>query len=263
MDRRRFVKVCVGVAGAGALGAAGFATLRPLAQTPGATGLVRYYGALRTGGPAPRGVPYVPILVRDGVFVVRSAPFRHAGIDHDPLAWHRYCLPVGTSGLDRESGQDDTLRYWMPPERLKVLRPWYADKLGEPIRPEDFPDVGFGATFTWRSEGMPEERRLVGVLVRASSFEHVRDPVGSAKALDVAELAMLRERVFHEDFVAVNAACTHFCCKAGYKEAEKLARPRGAWEQVFCACHDSAFDLQRPVAYLYAPHEPIPQPAGV
>jgi Rieske Fe-S protein len=54
-------------------------------------------------------------------------------------------------------------------------------------------------------------------------------------------------------YVAVSSFCTHFCCAPGYREAEKLARPRAAWDNIFCTCHNSNYNYRQPVAFSFAP----------
>lgn len=59
--------------------------------------------------------------------------------------------------------------------------------------------------------------------------------------------------MFSGQFVAVSNWCTHFCATAGYDESEALARPRDAWDKVFCTAHNSVFEPREPVAYSFVP----------
>jgi hypothetical protein len=256
MDRRSFVKGAVGVAGVGALGAAGVAggltVVRPReaeAWSPW------YYGAHLLGGPAPNGTPYVPLVVRDGAFFADFSAFEHRGERFAPSQWHAYC---GAGELP--AGEPLPLVYWREPEVLAHLRPWYADRLGEPVRPDDFPDVGFGASAVAGSVETPALRVTV-VRWTPDAFRRVESPLMASRdpfpehveAVREDELAMLRERVFSEGFVAAGSACTHFCCTAGFKEAEALARPRDAWDRLFCTCHNVVYELREPVRYRREP----------
>lgn len=251
MDRRDFVKACIAAGGIGALSAGGLGMLRPMVQPrPAPTRPMRYFGAHVIGGPAPRGVPYVPITVQDGAFVAKT----ELGLGRerlDVLAWHRFCGRTNAPGLDAAFTSDNTLTYATKPEYERLLRPWFHDRIGQPLRPEQFEDVGFGAPFLWRSQGVREPHTLPGVLIRVGedAFREVEVPNGSAKALARGEMDFLRREVFWKGFVAVSALCTHFCCVAGYKEAEKLARPRNGWDNLFCTCHNANFDPRQPVAY--------------
>lgn len=161
------MKVAVGVGAATALGAGAFA-VRPALfppRTPPAD--VRYLGAHRTGGPALRGVPYVPIAIRDGAFVGTTT----AG-SFDTLAWLRYCGHGDLPGLRADFAGDEVLRYHMPDEIRGIIRPWYRDREGEPIRPEDFPGDGFAARFAWRGSG---NDAITGVLLKTAP-DDVRFP---------------------------------------------------------------------------------------
>lgn len=252
MDRRTFVKGCVAVAGAGALAATGISVagglVAPRARAPP---LVRYFGAHRVGGPAPVGVPYVPITVEDGVFVAKTSLPRLAGRELDPLAWHAYCGLQRAPGVKPGYAGDNVLCCSAPEEKLRVLTPWYKGLVGQPLRPEHFPDAGFGAPFAWRSQGETDPFVLRGVLVRvdASEVRHVRDVRLPAKPLRDDEFDFVRREVFWGDYVAVNAACTHFCCTAGYRESRAIAEPRNGWDNLFCLCHNANFDFRTPVAY--------------
>lgn len=255
MDRRSFVKACVAAGSLGALAASGAGTLRPLFEPrPAVLPPTRYLGARVVGGPAPRGVPYIPITVEDGVFVAKTE-LTFDGERLDVLGWHRFCGRKDAPGLDLAATNDNTLTYMPKREYESLIRPWFRHLLGEPMRPEHFEDVGWGAPFLWRSEGRAEPLSLPGVLIRLRE-EDVRtldEPAGNAKPVAARELDFLRREVFWKGFVAVSAVCTHFCCVAGYKEAEKLARPRNGWDNVFCACHDANYDPRQAVWYEMPP----------
>lgn len=253
MDRRSFVKTCVLAGSAGALAAGGVGLARALVEPrePRAT-QVRYYGAHSVAGPAPRGVPYVPLAVEGGVFVAKTK-LRYRGREMDVLDQHRFCGRRDAPGLDPGFTDDNTLTFASRPEHEVFIRPWFRGLVGKPVRPEDFPGVGFGADFLWRSQGVAEPQTLPGVILRVdpAAILRVEHGIGSAKPLDRSEWDFVRREVFWNDFIAVSSVCTHFCCVAGYKTAEKLARPRAAWENVFCTCHNASFDPRQPVAYEY------------
>jgi len=256
MNRRSFVKTCVGVAGAGALAAAGLgiAAGTAIPRKPGGS-LIRYYGAHRVAGPAPRGVPYIPVTVENGVFVGKPVFAGPDGEEVNALDWYKYCGHAGAPGLRLDFTNDNTLTYFEK-EDYKKLTPWFKDYYGEPIRPEHFPDVGFGAAFIWRSAGQSGANILSGVLIKAPPREvrYAQSVVSPAKPLkDEAEFEHVRKEVFHESFIAVSTFCTHFCCVPGYREAEQLARPRNAWDNMFCTCHNSNYNYREPVAYSFSP----------
>lgn len=257
MDRRAFVRTCVAIGAGSALAASGLAIGRSAVQprAPGASA-VRYFGAHMVGGPAPRGIPYIPITVEEG-HVVGKTTLQREGATWNVLEWYKYCGHARAPGLDEASTSDNRLYYDFPEEPLRFLKPWYAHLLGEPIRPEDFPGDGFGARFRWRSRGLDGPEVITGVLLKAdpSTIGRGEEPVPPAKPLAREEMAFVLREVFHEGFIAVCNFCTHFCCAAGYKESEALTRPRNGWENVFCTCHGANFNPREPVSYSFLPED--------
>ena len=267
MNRRSFVKLCLGAAGAGAVAASGIGMAAGLAipRKPGGA-LLRYFGAHRVAGPAPRGVPYIPITVENGVFVGKTTlpSMEEGGEPMNVLDWYKYCGHAGAPGLKQDFTNDNTLTYFEK-EDYRTLTPWFKDRFGQPIRPTDFPGNGFGAAFVWRSKGQGGANILSGVIIKAhpSEIEYVASAVSPAKPLkDQAEFDYVRKNVFHENFIAVSTFCTHFCCVPGYREAEKLARPRNAWDNMFCTCHNSNYNFRQPVAYTFSPETVADPTAG-
>lgn len=248
MDRRRFVKACVATAGAATLGASGLSLAMGSVQPrPAPAAVVSYYGAHKVDGPALRGVPYVPITVRDGVFVGKP----ELG-GESILRWYAYCGHGRAPGLQPGFTDDDRLYCHVAEEKLRTLTPWYADLLGKPLRPGDFPDVGFGAPFVWRSQGQSGANLLTGLLVRVGETRAPVAPRPPGRALAQEEVDFVRREVFHGEFVAVSTFCTHFCCLPGWRE-DPEARRRGAWESAYCPCHGSAYRPEEPVRYAFAP----------
>lgn len=256
MDRRSFVKTCVGVAGAGAIAASGLGMAASLAIPRRAGGaLIRYVGAHKVAGPAPRGVPYIPITVEDGVFVGKPEIPDIEGNPVNVLDWYKYCGHAGAAGLQPDFTQDNKLTYFIAEEKLKAITPWYKDLLGQAVRPEHFPGDGFGAGFIWRSEGQTGPSVLTGVIIKAPAAEITlaSTVVAPAKTIKPEEFDYVKKTIFHESFIGVSTFCTHFCCIPGYREAEGLARPRGAWDNMFCTCHNSNYNYREPVAYTFSP----------
>lgn len=274
MDRRTFVKTCVGVAGAGAIAASGLSVAAGLARPRPAGGqLVRYYGANRVSGPAPRGVPYIPIEVKDGVFVgkttIPSFDVKANAVDanappQNTLEWYKYCGHGGAPGLTEKyvdaKWKNNELTYFVAEEKLKSITPWFKDLLGQPIRPEHFPADNFGASFIWRSTNQTGPNVLTGVIIKASPEgtplgpTHTLSPKAPGKAIKTKEeYDFVRKNVHHNEFIAVSTFCAHFCCIPGFKEAEQLARPRDAWDNVFCTCHNSNYNFREPTVFLLSP----------
>ena len=257
MDRRSFVKACLGVAGAGTLAAAGVGTAVNLAQIrPASGGAQTYWGAHKVAGPAPRGIPFIPITVENGVFVGKPTITTAEGDVVDVLSWYKYCGHGGAPGLKADFTENNELTYFIAEEKLHLITPWFKDLLGKPVRPDDFPAPGFGASFIWRSDGQSGPNVLTGTIVKTApgDIRLQTAAVPPAKPLKTeADFEWVRSEIFHEDFVAASTFCTHFCCIPAYREAEQLARPRNAWDKLFCTCHNSVYDHREPVTYSFAP----------
>lgn len=260
MDRRSFVKACVTTAGVGALAASGLGMAAGLA-IPRKPGLppVRYLGAHRVAGPAPRGIPYIPLGVENGVFIGKPSITGMDGEAINALDWYKYCGHSGAPGLQPGFTNDNRLTYLPKEEYEHLITPWFKPFLGQPIRADQFPADNFGAAFQWRSEGQTGGNVITGVIVRVpkSQFKTVASAVPPAKAIAQDELEWAMKEIFVEHqgavYAGVSSFCTHFCCAPGYREAEKLARPRAAWDNIFCTCHNSNYNFREPVAYTFAP----------
>lgn len=262
MDRRSFVKACVTTAGVGALAASGLGMAAGLAL-PRKPGLapVRYFGTHRVAGPAPRGLPYIPIALDGNTFVGKtSVPHYEPGQpDINTLEWYKYCGHSGAPGLQPDFTDDNTLTYLAKEEYEQSITPWFKEYLEEPVKVDQFPADNFGAAFVWRSEGQSGSAVLTGVIIRVakSQMKLVTSAVPPAKPISQREFDWAMENLFVERegsvYIGVSSFCTHFCCAPGYREAEKLARPRAAWDNIFCTCHNSNYNFREPVAFTFAP----------
>lgn len=267
MDRRSFVKACVTTAGVGALAASGLGLAAGLA-IPRKAGLppVRYFGAHRVAGPAPRGIPYIPIAIENGAFVGKTTLSAKAGIlgrdsheEVDVLEWYKYCGHSGAPGLHAESTDDNVLRYLPKEEYEHIITPWFKQWLNQPVRVEHFPADNFGAAFRWRSEGQSGSNVITGSIIRVaeSELKLVGSAVPPGKPISATEFEWVKDNVFVRDqgsiYVGVSSYCTHFCCAPAYREAELLARPRAAWDNIFCTCHNSNYNFREPVWFNFAP----------
>lgn len=279
MDRRAFVKGTVAASAAAALGAGGVVGARslvPLREEAGPP--VAYYGLHRVDGPAPRGVPLIPLVLgRRGEFEGRprlDALPEGATVAGDVLAWYRYCGHDAAPGLREDYDGDSVLRYFVPPNARDA---WFAPRAGEPLRPEHF-EVGAAAHFAWRSEGATGADVLTGLLTLASPgtvAAHRGRLVPPARRLVPADERALRDLFLVEaaagtarrgrgpedasseargTFVAASTFCTHFCClPSWWREAEKQARAEGAEGAMFCTCHNSEYRPTEIVRYEYRP----------
>lgn len=293
MNRRSFVQLCVGAAAAGALAASTWSMARPLViPRLGGSQKVTFFGAQRVAGPAPRGVPFIPIRLAsngtfegiptlelaageeeneifDGLAFTKVGPAPAEGAeDTRPTAinfleWYKYCGHQGAPGLnaaDPDFAEQNQLKFFIAEEKIAAVNPWYVDLLEKPIKPADFPDFEFGAGFIWRSEGQEGPNVLTGAIVRypkdAIRFVDV-GTINPAKPLTQAQFDWVKKNLMVETedsvFAAVSTFCSHFCCIPGYKEAEKLARARNAWDKLYCTCHNSVYEPREPVSYVFFP----------
>lgn len=264
MDRRQFVKGSVATAAAAALASGAVAGARALVEPrPPAGPPIPYFGLHRVGGPAPRGVPLIPIDVNGaGEFEGRptvTAPEGSAlgASEIDVLVWYRYCGHHRAPGLAPSYAGDSVLRYFVPPGQT----PWYAPLEGQALRPEHFERDGKAAAFLWRSAGAAGVDVLTGVLVRHAPGT-VRAHAGRlqppARRLGEVDARLLQERfLVHRgdaEFVAASSFCTHFCClPQWWEEQPRLARANDAEGEVFCACHGSRYEPTEIVRYDFAP----------
>lgn len=239
VSRRAVVKGCLTAAiGAVALGAgyAAWSSLAPAIQGPRR---VEYVGAALLSGPAQRGVPMLPLRVRaDGVL---------EGVAQTDLDAFRYCAREDAAGL-REGG-DERLRYHVVPGREE--QPWYADRVGQLARTSDFTAERDGALVAWRSANAAPKGLLLFNLVRLDAAQ-MRVDAGAEQGRTF--LVALPDGAA---LAAFYAACPHFCCTMGYHESP-LARPMGAWDDLFCSCHFVTCDPRHLVRdfFLLAPPQP-------
>lgn len=251
IDRRSFVKSAVAAASVGALGVTGAGLVVPL-STAGGLKIRRfpYLGALKFEGPAPQGVPLIPLRVNEAGFVEGNVDFEVAEISgaetKSVLEWYAYCGHDQSPAFKPGHTQDNVLRYFTNPVKVKDAeaklgyRLWYADKLGQQIRPEDFPNVGDGAPFKWRSEGLEGNDIVTGIIIRL--------PRDLIKGEDASAFMA-------GDLIAFSSYCAHFCCVPGYKESDiPLKAGAGYFDRIYCTCHDSVYDPREIKKYKFPPN---------
>lgn len=253
MDRRTFAKLALGVAAAGTAAAAGAGALVASKPPRAEPRELRYVGARAVAGPAPRGVPFLPLaLADDGALEVDPA----RALD-DLLVALRACGHEDAPALAESYRGDDRLRYHMDPGKLDAVNPWYRERLGEHVRPEEFPGDDAGAAVSWRSQNATGPHIVTAAVVRlpTNGVRHATegDAAHRGQALSAQEheafLARYTVEAEGARFVATSTACPHFCCVMGWKEAEKLSRAHDAWDRLYCACHNVVCEPREPVWY--------------
>ena len=237
-SRRSFVKGCLYASALGVAAVGAGAAVLPLSSTNASPFVrVEYIGATLTSGPAPQGVPLMPLAANpDGDLMVNPAP---AGIEGGVLNWYKYCSHERTLGLQENfRAQDEFIRYFLTPEKVQsIVEGWYLDRLGQVVNVRDFTELHRGANFNWRSQGLSGKNIITGIIIKV-------DP-------KLLEFSGANEQVVREQFlvptpdgnalIAYSSFCKHFCCVPGWHESP-LAQAQGFWDTMFCTCHLSVYD---------------------
>ncbi|MFA9517573.1 ubiquinol-cytochrome c reductase iron-sulfur subunit [Halopenitus sp. H-Gu1] len=250
--RRRFVKGVVGGAALSSVGAAGSATVNSLTSASGEGGGQTVAMAIELmGGPAPRGMPQVPIEITDDGYLRGKWPetttITQEGIEitvaQEDMAggvtyageWFQYCGMEGYENVQPTFESDNILR------SAPGGYDWQSDEYetGDRIRADSFEDydewgngigqdgIGKPAVTNWRSEDADDTLTVTVI----------RSPLIEEAAQDDEWLAASTEN----GFLAWMNVCTHFCCVPGYKKNEESVRYE-AEDGVYCQCHQSRYD---------------------
>ena len=254
--RRRFVKGVVGSAALSGVGVGGAATV-DLATQPsgGGGGPTPYVGIELMGGPAPRGMPYIPVDIDDDGTIRGVWPeveeVTEAGQTYEVARadiggqrysseWFQYCGRQQAEGVQPSADQ--------PNEFIAAEGPsyeWQSEEVeaGEPLNIEHFQDyeswgneigndgVGKPAEATWRSQDTED---VLPVTV-------IRSPLIEEKAQGDGEVANWFADASSQGVIAYLNVCTHFCCVPGYKISND-APNYNAEDGVYCQCHQSRYD---------------------
>ncbi|WP_276252933.1 Rieske 2Fe-2S domain-containing protein [Halomontanus rarus] len=261
-DRRRFVKGVVGgsvLSGLLTTGAAGVT----LSTKPsgGGGGAMDYFGAVREQGPAPRGLPQIPIEIDEDGYLQGLWPepetIEEGGVEYQAsrtdidvgggesvtysTEWFQYCGLQTFEGIRPDAdGQDTYLRYDDPLPTADY--PWLEEvTAGNQMHVDDFEnyedwgnnvgDAGVGqpAAGTWRSQDVPPESKIPILVIRSTRIEEMaQDDEWIAKTCP-------------EGFIAFVNKCTHFCCVPGYKKLSESSN-YNAENKIYCNCHQTVYD---------------------
>jgi Rieske Fe-S protein len=264
--RRRFVKGVVGASALGSVAAGGSAVLGSATSQQGVGGgSIRYVGIENTAGPAPRGMPIVPLRITDDGYLegrwpepetierkdgteVTVARTEIGGVRYSSK-WFQYCCVQSYAGAQPDADADTRLR-------KKGGYPWASDiESGQPLSVEQFADYrewgngigqsGLGKPLNadWRTT--ENGRPLPVEVLRSPEVSKMID--GEEGFHDYGRLSD-RVREFlaaatERDFIAWLDKCTHFCCTPGFKTSTY----EGASDAVYCQCHQSIYDPFSPV----------------
>ncbi|NEU55971.1 ubiquinol-cytochrome c reductase iron-sulfur subunit [Halorussus sp. MSC15.2] len=261
--RRRFVKGVVGSATLASVGTGATAVLNSATSVAGGTGgPTDYVGIENTDGPAPRGMPLVPLTIDDEGYLkgvwpeVKERELKDGStvtITEQDIGgvtytgrWFQYCGVQSAQGLRPDADQDNFLR------SKPGLYEWQADhEPGQKLHVDDFADyeewsndigsagAGKPAQTTWRSqsEGEQDVQELPVQVLRSPK---VSDLPSKGDAPDFLRAAT------ESDFIAWLDKCTHFCCTPGFNSSKDAAK-FDATDAVYCQCHQSVYDPFSPV----------------
>ena len=252
--RRRFVKGVVGSATLAGIGTGSAVAVNTATSSSGAGGgITQYFAIENTDGPAPRGMPQVPVeknadgelagiwpdTVEDGV-----AKMELGGSTYSSAAF-QYCGVQTYPGVDPSADQNNVFKAAASPPY-----DWQEEELepGEPITADLFadfedwengigkPGLGKPAMANWRSEDVePASTVPVQVLRSPRIIEMREDPPEGIDA------EWLRASTTEDGFMAWVDKCTHFCCVPAFKAYEGSAK-FGGEDAVYCQCHQSVYD---------------------
>ena len=260
--RRRFVKGVVGSAALSSVGVGGAAAADTITDPSGeGGGTTNFVGVENTDGPAPRGMPIIPISIDGGELsgiwpeydesqgVAIASDFGGSGIDYSS-AWFQYCGVQTAEGIQPTADQDNVLR--SNPGTFE----WQADtEKGDPLTVDMFDDytewgngigrsgIGKPASATWRSEG--DVQTITVQIIRSTEVEKMANGEGKYGEIPNNVQQFVAEAT-DQGFIAWLNKCTHFCCVPGFKTQEGSANFGGA-DGIYCQCHQSVYDPFSPV----------------
>jgi len=266
--RRRFVKGVVGSATLASVGVGGAAAIDTATSPSGVGGgITQFIGIENIDGPAPRGMPLIPLTIENGELegvwpevveeeqagrTVKVAKTKIGGKTYSN-DWFQYCGIQNYQGLTPDADQDNFFRSTGDPQFS-----WQAEELsgGDKLRVGHFEDyeswgngigkdgVGKPASAQWRSDG--DVQTIPVQVVRSPKVDQMASGSGEFSDLpsDVVEFV---NAATANGFMAWLNKCTHFCCVPGFKAYEGSAK-FGAANEVYCQCHQSVYDPFSPVS---------------
>ncbi|NEU56626.1 ubiquinol-cytochrome c reductase iron-sulfur subunit [Halorussus sp. MSC15.2] len=252
--RRRFVKGVVGSASLAGVGTATAAGINSATAPSGAGGGIRQFMAMEnTAGPAPRGMPQIPVEVDSEGYLkgiwpevktktqqgreITVAEMELGGVTYSS-EWFQYCGVQTYPGVQPKADQDNYFRY-----SGNSKFEWQNDAVseGDKMHVDDFSDyetwgngigqsgLGKPAQGSWRSQDVPPSGTMPIQVIRSKRIEKMaqNDEWLSAST--------------SEGFIANLNKCTHFCCVPSFKGLAGSA-VASAQDKIYCQCHQSVYD---------------------
>jgi Rieske Fe-S protein len=239
--RRRFVKGVVGSSVLAGVGTGGAVALDSATSAPGGSGgPTDYIGIENTAGPAPRGMPMVPLTIDgDGYLKGIWPELTEKELDYERTAtvaeeqlgevaysgqWFQYCGAQTAPGVEpgRKLHVDDFDDY----------EEW-TNGIGSA-------GAGKPAQTTWRSQSGEDEKAVKELPVQVLRSPTVADLPAESEHGEFLEAAT------ESDFMPWLDICTHFCCTPGFNHSTDASK-FGAVDKVYCQCHQSVYDPFSPV----------------
>ncbi|MBX0321633.1 ubiquinol-cytochrome c reductase iron-sulfur subunit [Halomicroarcula sp. F13] len=259
--RRRFVKGVVGSAALSSVGVGGAAAVDATTDAAGeGGGTTTFVGVENTDGPAPRGMPIIPIEINGGEIsglwpefdpeagVAIARDFGGSGIDYSS-AWFQYCGIQSSSGIYPQAERNNT--FLNSPGSFT----WQGEiEQGAPLTVDMFEDyqewgngigkagLGKPASANWRDGeggGVPVQ------ILRSVEIEKMANGEGKYSELPNSIKNFVSEAT-QDGFIAWLNKCTHFCCVPGFKTQEGSVN-FGAEDRIYCQCHQSVYNPFSPV----------------
>tara|TARA_A100001037_G_scaffold273406_1_gene270312 strand:- start:5114 stop:5974 length:861 start_codon:yes stop_codon:yes gene_type:complete len=257
--RRRFVKGVVGGATLAGIGTATSGTVNTMTNPSGAGGgVTEYFGIEKLFGPAPRGMPQVPVIIDDDGFLMGLWPKvseiveggRKTTVAQQEIAgvtyssdWFQYCGVQTYPGVKPLADQDNYFRYANNPPYK-----WQNEEVspGEKVHVDHFEDyatwgnsigkagVGKPAFATWRSQNVPPQVQMPIQLIRSTIVDSM---ISKAEG----QTKQWLQESCSQGFIAILDKCTHFCCVPGFKSYGDSDKFDGA-DMIYCQCHQSVYD---------------------
>jgi len=270
-DRRRFVKGVVGSSALAGVGITSAVTADSLTTPAGAGGgPTQYMGIERVGGPAPRGMPQIPVEIDDdgalrGVWPepeteetptgeeITVAETEIAGTTYS-TTWFQYCGTQTSPAIEPDADRDNYFRFagtsnydWQN-EAVSggdILKVSHFDDYREFTTGVGDAGLGKPAQATWRSQDLEPRDQLGIQVIRSTAIEEAaQDDEWLAETTD-------------QGFIAYLNSCTHYCCVPGFQMHEGSAG-YGAENLSYCNCHQSVYD---PFTILQQQFVALPRPS--
>jgi Rieske Fe-S protein len=269
--RRRFVKGVVGSAALGSVATGTAATVEMVTSSAGAGGGITPFIAIEnTDGPAPRGMPMVPIEIKNGNEIhgvwpepetvtgpsgrqVTVAEMDMGGITYSST-WYQYCGVQTYEGIAPDADQDNAFR------SSSGTYTWQDDvEDGSVLTLDMFDDyeewgngigqagLGKPAVANWRSEG--DVSTIPVQVMRSPEVSKMANGEGKYSSLSGTVRSFLAEATSNDVMAWLNK-CTHFCCVPGFKAFSGSAKFDGA-DRVYCQCHQSIYNPFNPIQATY------------